>query len=700
MKKNDIDISIIVTAHHEGFLAHKTMMCLFNCIKEINDSGYTHEIIVHIDNGDKETKAYFERYQGKDNILVVENDFGDVGASRNYAIRRSRGKYLAIIDADDLVSSNWIKESLSLLKDKKTISLVHPMASLTFEFGSHNHVLWLQKESFDIAKDTKILAVFNRWTATVVGHREAFLQIQYPLSGNGYGNEDYWFNTETTAHGIRHYAAKNVVLFYRRKPESVLSMNQDENSIIRPSKLFAIDEIHKLYIPGESPSRAKSPLMTLSSKVSRKIKIYLKDQQKIPPFVLNAWKNINKIETQLYPTEADLRGTTFYDSDISRFAGEVFCRLIHDIKKRPDYTFVVPWIVPGGADKLLLNYIAAIKKAHPEWHLAVITTLPSNNEWRHKVPDGVDFVDFGNQSNTLNEFEKDAVFSMLISQTCMERIHIINSDYCYKWVARHKKYSAKNLIINVSAFCYVRVDGKDRVFSYIDPDLCEIYDVVQKVFTDNQAVIDEAMAKNGFVKNKFIVHYQPFQGTNRDIKKDPASLMRRKKRNKIHILWASRITDAKMPEIAISVAKSLPKNYELDMYGRIDDESRFDKKIFRTAKNLKYRGSYNNFSEIPTENYDIFLYTTNSDGLPNVLLEVAEVNLPIIASNAGGVKDFIKNNETGILINDIYNIEQYVDAIVSLGKEEGTRLAINAQNLLEEQHAEKRFLECVKKDIR
>lgn len=51
---------------------------------------------------------------------------------------------------------------------------------------------------------------------------------------------------------------------------------------------------------------------------------------------------------------------------------------------------------------------------------------------------------------------------------------------------------------------------------------------------------------------------------------------------------------------------------------------------------------------------DYFIFPSNREGLPNVILESMSYGLPIITNKIGGVTDFLigKNNERGILIND------------------------------------------------
>ena len=236
------DVSIIITAHHEGKIAHKTMLSIFSCIEKI-EKNFSYEIIIHIDNGDKKTIDYFNKYKNNKKITIYNNNFGDPGMSRNFAIEQASGKFISILDADDLVSDNWLSEALKILVNAKRETVVHPSANLTFEFGSSKHVLWIQKNTLNLEDDTYYLAGFNRWASVAVGERKTFLNFPYPKSGNGFGHEDYWFNTETTAANICHIVAPGTIEFYRRKQESILTKNNTSNVVIKPTTLFQPDKI-------------------------------------------------------------------------------------------------------------------------------------------------------------------------------------------------------------------------------------------------------------------------------------------------------------------------------------------------------------------------------------------------------------------------------------------------------------------------
>ena len=48
---------------------------------------------------------------------------------------------------------------------------------------------------------------------------------------------------------------------------------------------------------------------------------------------------------------------------------------------------------------------------------------------------------------------------------------------------------------------------------------------------------------------------------------------------------------------------------------------------------------------------DIFCFTSNSEGMPNVLLEASLAGLPIVSTNVGGARDIIVEEETGYIVS-------------------------------------------------
>jgi glycosyltransferase involved in cell wall biosynthesis len=63
--------------------------------------------------------------------------------------------------------------------------------------------------------------------------------------------------------------------------------------------------------------------------------------------------------------------------------------------------------------------------------------------------------------------------------------------------------------------------------------------------------------------------------------------------------------------------------------------------------------------------FDIFLFPSLQEGLGSTILDAMQAELPIIASDVGGIPDLIKNNDTGLLI-EAESAQAIVDAIEKL----------------------------------
>lgn len=714
-----IKLSAIITAHHEGLLAHKTMISIFEALEKLDSEKFPYEVIVHMDNPDEETSNYFKKYEKDERVTLYENHFGDLGLSRNFAIEHARGEYIGVIDADDLTSPNWFIEAIKRLEKSKNPVIVHPEYNLTFGTNIYQSVLWTQKDSKDLQTDKKLLAGANQWTSMCFGRKDTFMSHKYLQAGRGYGNEDWNFNSETRIDGIKHVVAENVVQFYRRKTDSLLSANESNKLIQWPTRLMDIMEYKKIpLVKQEIKSKTnykammvrgfrkvhgtllRTPLRYVllpTGEVVKKVIHYKsKNQQAIPGCVLEEWKKINHIEAQLYPFDGNIEGVVFYSVANSFIIGDAFRQIIEPITKMPDYILIVPWLVAGGADKVVLNYIKALSTKHPDWTIAVITTLPSRNEWKNKLPANAYILDFGNITEKLNEHDKEAVFDRLIAELRCKRVHLINSQYGYRYIANHRDLFKNHfdLFVSIFNFDYVPNTNMQAIFDYADPYLVEIFPVVKKVFTDNQAIIDRDVAKNGFDADKFTVHYQPFSG-------EVVPFARRPDDKVVHILWASRVCNQKLPLQAVKIAQQLdPRKYQIDMYGSLEND--FKKSDFAKIKNLSYKGTFNGLSSIDVSKYDMYLYTSNSDGMPNCILEAVSLGLPVIAPKIGGIGEFIQNKQTGILIDDYMDVDAYCEAIKYLSSlpDRGESLVQNAQQLLQKRHSWDSFINEVDKDIK
>ena len=711
------DLTVAVTAHNEGLVAHKTMRSILEATKRLEEKKISYEILIHIDNGDQITKDYFKRYAKMPNVVIYENNFGDPGPSRNFLTQKASGEYLTFLDGDDLISDNWLVVAYGALIGATEEVIVHPEGILTF--GTEvNNVLTIQTETLPREKDTIILLGENRWCAILMAKTSTLLKFPYQHLTGGYSHEDYVFNVETTNAGIKHIIAKETILFYRRSNNSRLSSSNNMNQIIPYMEFFDFEKVREFRADSHADVPVEVSLKRKGYKLYKKIrdnnflnyfitppakltlKVLNKFNQKnklgkIPEFVVREWVKINPLETQLYPYPFILKRTQIYDPSDLSMIGETYLKIAQSVTHTPDYIFMVPWVVRGDADKVMLNMMKAIEEIHPGSKFTVITTLPNKNVWAKMLPKNTDLIEFGKLAEGLPPYEKDELLSRVITQLKCKKLHIINSEYAYAWTYKHQELIKNHYELTVSVFasCFIPESNFTCRFSFDDPFIFDIYPVVKKIFTDNQTFVEESVEKNALDEKLFKVQYQPIMDEIKPVHHAEAN-------KKVKVLWASRVTREKMPDMIKLIANKLgPKEFQIDVFGAFSDD--VDKNFFTGVPVINYRGAFDGFSSLPTEDYDILLYTSVGDGVPNILLEATAAGLPILASNDGGVHEFIQDGKTGSLVKEIRDVDGYVKKLKDFRKnpKKYEEYVEAAQKLLEERHSWKAFIKKMKEDF-
>lgn len=148
------------------------------------------------------------------------------------------------------------------------------------------------------------------------------------------------------------------------------------------------------------------------------------------------------------------------------------------------------------------------------------------------------------------------------------------------------------------------------------------------------------------------------------------------------LLWASRISDEKRLEDLVAIAVAFPM-VAIHMYGGIDRAcctARGDA-LFRALQvlpNVKAMGAYRKFDDIPISDYDALLYTSERDGLPNVLLEAGAAGMPVLSTIVGGIGELL--NDANSFSKPKARVTDYIDFLTdlysdyALGGRKGARL--------------------------
>jgi glycosyltransferase involved in cell wall biosynthesis len=232
------DISVIVTAHREGCLAHHAIKSILRSIDYATKFDISAEIIAVLDAADMNTTNYFKRHQNA--LMRLEHtNFGDPGPARNHGVAVSSGKYVSFLDADDLFCRTWLKASFDAAEKMNRRCVFHP--ELVVCFGNDNMIAKI-KSVYDKDFNAKNLIQYNYWNSVhFLALKEVLTENPFLETppGSGFGYEDWHWHCEIIAQDIPVVTVPETVVFYRKKQEdSRFTSHGRQNVLIRPTRLF------------------------------------------------------------------------------------------------------------------------------------------------------------------------------------------------------------------------------------------------------------------------------------------------------------------------------------------------------------------------------------------------------------------------------------------------------------------------------
>ncbi|MCW2308630.1 glycosyltransferase family A protein [Rhodobium gokarnense] len=216
----DIDITAVVTGHGEGVLLGPTLASLCEAADVARGQGLSVECIAVLDRASDGTRAMFGPGAPMDGAFQVEEvDFGDQGLTRNHGASKARGRYVAMLDGDDLWSFNWLSEAHKLCQAAPAPVIVHPEFNIFFE---NYHGTFVNIPSDSELFDDDAFRAFNYWDALCFADRSIFLDHPYERRdiANGFALEDWHWGWETYCAGVEHVVAPDTVHFKRRRIRS------------------------------------------------------------------------------------------------------------------------------------------------------------------------------------------------------------------------------------------------------------------------------------------------------------------------------------------------------------------------------------------------------------------------------------------------------------------------------------------------
>jgi glycosyltransferase involved in cell wall biosynthesis len=321
--------------------------------------------------------------------------------------------------------------------------------------------------------------------------------------------------------------------------------------------------------------------------------------------------------------------------------------------KKIDTIIFVPWLKTGGADLhvTLLAKASILNKKN----CLVIATENTTSEWKDQIGTGNSFINISLLINKVPILTFINVFRVFLKLWQVKNIHVMNSHFGWRLIENYGINIKKICKLTTSLFCYdYSVYGEPIGYArYLDKLKFE-FDLI---LTDNTPFKEHLVGYYGVNPDTVKVLQHPIE----------VNYLLPKTDKNGPILWAGRLDDQKNISMLLEIAK---KRSDLcfEVYGSsVTDKNEKISELFTGIKNVAYKGPFNNLKEIPVNKYSIFLYTSKWDGLPNIVLEMCALKIPVICPKIGGL-GFDLPEKYIYLVNDPFEANEFIKRIEEIKK--------------------------------
>lgn len=357
------------------------------------------------------------------------------------------------------------------------------------------------------------------------------------------------------------------------------------------------------------------------------------------------------------------------------------------------HMIALPFLATGGAERVALNFAQAIRTARTDSSvLIVVADRPSVAE-RVQLPEGVALLVLDAVFDTLQSYErKQWLLEDLIRAIRPHAFHNINSEVAWQLIIGRgeRLASLTRLFASIFAFQFAP-NGKTKTgyaAYFLKPGLPHLVGLL----SDNQRFVRDAAAEyalDASGRNKMHAVYNPVRtngsalvpGVDTRLKE----IASRNPSRRLRVLWAGRLDEEKRIDLLLELIERADFA-DFHVYGQavVNAET-----VLPARPNVFYKGPFSSPEELVNEIvYDAFVFTSRWEGMPNILLEVGALGVPVIAPTVGGVGELI-SDYTGYPLSEKPDVSDYLQALelVRQRPQEAAERAQTLRHLIERRHS-------------
>lgn len=336
----------------------------------------------------------------------------------------------------------------------------------------------------------------------------------------------------------------------------------------------------------------------------------------------------------------------------------------HFAGRRFRYVVLIPHARMSGASRVGSIFVKALAQVRNKDDLLILFTDDDNTEYASWFPAGVETLNIWNLIKNLEAGQRIACLYDILRGVEAELVVNINTRLGWEALKMYGRQIGQEMKVFTYMFTWDQATNGVRVGYPIQwlRDTSDFHDVI---LTDNAALaedVSERMLFSSVGSARVKVLRTPVDPADAvsGIAEPPADPV---------FLWAGRFDRQKRLDLLGEIARRLP-NAKFEIYGKPILDRDAGKLLSALPKNCILKGTYKSLEDVLAEPYTAFVYTSQWDGMPTILLDIAQCGLPIVAPQVGAVPKLV-TNDRGWLVEQFDDVDAYVEALTEIAQEPG-----------------------------